>query len=1137
MPDVLTTGSVVAGYRIARLIGRGATGGVYLAEDADGQQVALKVLIPELARNERFRERFLREARIAASLDEPHVVPTLATGSDDGMLYLVMRFVDGLDLREILKREGALSAERSVDLIGQIASALDAAHALGLVHRDVKPGNVLVQQADAGEHAYLCDFGLARHLASVESLTGERALVGTIAYISPEQIEGAPIDARADVYSLGCMLFECLTGQAPFKRESEVATVYAHMNEPPPRPGDVRPGIPAGFDEVVVRALAKAPDDRYATCGELARASEAALRGELPPRRRPRRRVALGALAAAILAAAAAAATAGIVLTDGGGNGAPPRLAIAPKTIGLIDATTHEVVGRISFAGQPWDVVFDARQAWVLLGDERRVARIDLVSHRVLSSTKLPFAPGGIATGGGAAWVTEDSGPKIVRLDGTTGRIERQFSIRIRGEHASASPNGIAFGAGSLWVGRGSETVRVDPAGENVVARVLTPLAATAIVFADGAIWVASAESGRVVKIDPATDKITSSTPLHATITDLAVAKGSVWVAIVPDNVVYRLSPDDGSVLATIPAGPWPATLSAGDGLWVADAKGRQIARLDGAGGRNVVPLSGPPLVTRAHGGLLWTAAGAPEPVAPASGQTLRIVVDTDRIGNADPARSYWPVTQQLAYATCAYLLNYPDAPGAAGRVLRPEVAVALPDISADGRTYTFRIRPGFRFSPPSGQAVTAETFKATIERALSPKLAFHDGPNEPVQLLSDVVGAREYAAGRAPHIAGITASGATLTIRLTRAAGDLPVRLSSSFFCPVPVGTPAKPGGGKQTPIPMAGPYRVASAGSGQVVLERNPNYTGDRPRRIARIVYADGFTATDAISRVEHGSADYVSGNTITADTADALAPGGPLDTAFGLSSRAGRAGGARYVPNPAPGFDGIAFNAKRPLFRDARMRRAVAYALDRRALAAVYGELPTDRLVPTAISGTGGNIAYPDEPDLVTARRLAGQGARRNATLYGCGPPTNRRIAQIIRANLAEIGIDVHFDESLRCLTGPTPEQLAAADMQLVGVANDVFDPASFVELPLGNAYTAPGYSRDARLRTQIESARATRGRARVATYARLEQTIVRDAAPVAVYASFVSPEFFSARVGCKLSQGALNVADLGALCLRS
>ena len=613
MPDVLTTGSVVAGYRIARLIGRGATGAVYLADDAQGQQVALKVLIPELARNERFRERFLREARIAASLEEPHIVPTLATGEEDGELYLVMRFVDGLDLREILKREGPLKADRAVDLVAQIASALDSAHARGLVHRDVKPGNVLIHQTETGEHAYLCDFGLARHLASVDSLTGERALVGTIAYISPEQIQGAPIDARTDVYSLGCLLFECLTGRAPFERESEVATVYAHMNEPPPRPGDVRPGIPAGFDDVVGKALEKAPGDRYASCSELARASEAALHGELPKRSRRRRRIALGAVAAAILAAAAA--TAGIVLTGDGGNRGPARLAIAPKTLGLIDATTHKVVGRISFAGQPWDVVFGTHQAWVLLGDERRVARVDLTSHKVLSSTKLPFAPGDIAADGDAAWVTEDAGPGLVRLDAKTGQIARRFVVPIRGD-LYASPYGIAFGAGSVWVGRGAETVRVDPIGGNVMRRILTPLAANSIVFAQGAVWVASAESGRVVKIDPSIDKIIATTPLHATISDLAVGNGSVWVSIVPDNVVYRLNPDDGSVLATMSAGPWPAALSAGDGLWVADAKGRQISRLDGAGGRDVVALSGPPLITRYHGGLLWTSAAAPEPVA-----------------------------------------------------------------------------------------------------------------------------------------------------------------------------------------------------------------------------------------------------------------------------------------------------------------------------------------------------------------------------------------------------------------------------------------------------------------------------------------------------------------------------------------
>ena len=731
--------------------------------------------------------------------------------------------------------------------------------------------------------------------------------------------------------------------------------------------------------------------------------------------------------------------------------------------------------------------------------------------------------------------MTEDDGPGLVRIDGATGRIVKRFSVQLRGERRS-SPTGIAFGAGSVWVARGPETVRVDPASGLVMRRIPTPLAANSVVFADDAVWVASAEDGRVMKIDPAIDRVTASTLLHGTITDLTVGNGSVWVAIVPDNVVYRLSPDDGSVLATFPSGPTPSALSAADGLWIANAKGDQIVRVDRTGQREIVPLSGQPWMTRYHAGLLWTSVGAPEPVAAdTTGKELRIALGDDSLGTADPAVSRGPVFYQLAYATCPYLLNYPDAAGASGRVLRPEVAAALPDVSPDGRTYTFRIRPGFRFSPPSGQAVTAETFKATIERALSARFATGGRPNPLGVLLPDVVGATAFAAGKATHIRGITARGDTLTIRLTRAAGDLPARLRAPFFCPVPVGTPAVPGGGRSTPIPMAGPYHVASVSDSQVVLERNPNYTGNRPRRIARIVYTNGFTEAEAISRVEHGRADYVTGRTVAYDASGPLAPGGALDSSYGLASRAGRAGNARYLPSPEPGVDAIAFNTHRSLFRDARMRRAAAYALDRRALAAVYAERPSDHVVPAAVAGAGANIAYGNEPDLAAARRLVGHRKPRKATLYYCGPSDNQRIAEIVRANLAEIGIDVRIDQSLGCLTGPETKRLAAADLELVSHFDVVSDPAPFVDFALGDAYTVPGLRRDVRLRRQIERARATRVPARVRAYSRLERVLVRDAVPVAVYASAVDPEFFSARVGCIVSQGALDFADLGALCL--
>ena len=318
---------------------------------------------------------------------------------------------------------------------------------------------------------------------------------------------------------------------------------------------------------------------------------------------------------AAVLAAGAVAA--GIVLGGGGGGGgksAAPRLAIAPKTLGVIDATSHAVVARLPFASQPWDVAFDARQAWVLLGDQRRVARVDLASRRC-SRRRGCRSARRHRDGGGAAWITQDDGPGLVRIDGATGRIVRRFSVQLT-RRTALEPDRDRLRS-RIGVGRrGPETVRVDPASGLVMRRIPTPPRATSVVFADDAVWVASAEDGRVMKIDPAIDKVAASTLLHGTITDLTVGNGSVWVAIVPDNVVYRLSADDGSVLATFPSGPTPSALSAADGLWIANAKGDQIVRVDRTGQREIVPLSGPPWTTRYHAGLLWTSVGAPEPVA-----------------------------------------------------------------------------------------------------------------------------------------------------------------------------------------------------------------------------------------------------------------------------------------------------------------------------------------------------------------------------------------------------------------------------------------------------------------------------------------------------------------------------------------
>jgi class 3 adenylate cyclase/predicted Ser/Thr protein kinase len=279
----LSIGSTLAGFRIERLLGRGSMGAVYLTEDAHlRRKVALKVLAPEYVRDERFRRRFLLESQLAASLEHPHIVPIYGAGEADEVLYLARKYVEGYDLSELLESTERVDVERVLTLLTQVATALDAAHGLGLVHRDVKPANVLIGAAGDEEHAYVCDFGLAKHASTVASLTGERAFVGTISYVAPEQIESGAVDARADVYSLACVLFECLTGRPPFDREGDLQVVFGHLKEPPPLVTALRPDLPEAIEGVLRKGLAKAPDDRYSSCGELLAATSEALRVEAP---------------------------------------------------------------------------------------------------------------------------------------------------------------------------------------------------------------------------------------------------------------------------------------------------------------------------------------------------------------------------------------------------------------------------------------------------------------------------------------------------------------------------------------------------------------------------------------------------------------------------------------------------------------------------------------------------------------------------------------------------------------------------------------------------------------------------------------------------------------------------------------
>ena len=362
--------------------------------------VALKLIAPELAGDSRFRERFLRESRLAASLGHPHILPVFAAGETDGSLYLATRFVEGGDLKELLDREQKLAPERSLFILGHIADALDAAHAKGLVHRDVKPANVLL---DESGRAYLADFGLAKQVGT-HGFTKTGQIAGTLDYLSPEQIRGEQVDARTDEYALACVLYQCLVGAPPFARGTEAEVLWAHMQNEPPRLHD-HPTL----DAVLSKGLAKAAEQRYQTCSALVEAASTALGVARPaPRQvlrvRRRRGLALVLTGAGLLLAAAAAAA--VLVTHGGG--APSGLAtITPNAVGAI---------------------------------ERHLPR-----SRIVAQVPIPARPAALAAGRGTIWVAgATAGHRVRRLGEQVHDKPRRAAERARRTSSwpTATPSG-----------------------------------------------------------------------------------------------------------------------------------------------------------------------------------------------------------------------------------------------------------------------------------------------------------------------------------------------------------------------------------------------------------------------------------------------------------------------------------------------------------------------------------------------------------------------------------------------------------------------------------------------------------------------------------------------------------------------
>jgi class 3 adenylate cyclase len=600
-------GAEFLGYRIEEQIGHGGMGVVYQAYDLRLKRtVALKLVTPELALDERFRERFARETELAISLEHPNVVPIHDAGDVAGRLYLAMRLVAGTDLRRLLRAEGALEPSRALAICRQVANALDAAHAKGLVHRDVKPSNILLDEA---EHVYLADFGLTRRLEETGARAGEGRSVGTPAYLAPEQIEGGRVDGRADVYSLGCVLYECLTGETPFVHGSRLEVAWAHLEDEPPSASERNPDLPKAIDPVLRGAMAKSPDERYRTCAALIEAGEAAF--GIRSRSRGLERLVVAALGAVTLAAVAAA------LLLGGGDGTPR---VVPESLVKVDLESDKVVDVVPVGRIPREIEMVGRYVFVASGGDGTLTRVDTRTDAVVSSGKFDASDGLAAEGTKRVWVASVPRRQVTLVDATLPLVEpeeRTSSPRVLLPRDTTGTS-LTVGGDSLWIamqagGGVVERWRLDPLGRRRTYR-LDPLDyALNVTFGVGAAWIAlGAPADALLRIDARSGRA-RRVPVGRFPVGVAVGFGSVWVVLSAEDRVRRIDPVTGRTLQVIAVGHMPLGIAVGEGsVWVTNHCDGTLSRVDPATSRVVstIELGYHPQWLAVGGGFAWVGVG-----------------------------------------------------------------------------------------------------------------------------------------------------------------------------------------------------------------------------------------------------------------------------------------------------------------------------------------------------------------------------------------------------------------------------------------------------------------------------------------------------------------------------------------------
>jgi DNA-binding beta-propeller fold protein YncE len=630
----LAPGVEVAGYRIDSLVGRGGMGVVYRAVQLGlDRVVALKVIAPELLDEDDVRARFLEEARAAASVDHPNVIPVHAAGEDAGVAYIAMRFVAGDDVRSLVRRSGPLDPAEAADLVAQAGAALDAIHRAGFVHRDVKPANLLV---DRDGHVYLTDFGLAKAVLTRSGGTRTGHWVGTLDYVSPEQIRGGRIDARADVYALGGVLHYALTGRVPFEREGDEAKLWAQLSAPPPVPSALRRGLPGQFDAAVARAMAKHPDERFPSAGDLGRAARAAALGRAPAA--PERVVARGAAApggapeepglaaeadthtarprpaplvprrrrAPLLAAAGAVAVAAVVTVlllrpsdpeetsaarDAVATPTPTPTATATVTpTPTATATPFRTRTTRGIGDRPSGIALAGGDLWIASTRQPWLTRVSAATGRERRAhPKIGRDITAIVSYRGSVWLAVGETGEVVRVDGRTGKVR----TRIR---TTGKPRRLAVASNGVWVGtdweRGGagQLLHYDFSGRLRQTLVVNEGVGGLVATAD-ALWVIKSRTYKVARLLPGSDVLQDWAALPSPAHSMSYGRGALWVTMQLEDAVARIDVD-GPEMVTAAAGHSPAhSVMAGGRLWVAARNDHSVVILDP---ESLVPIAEP---------------------------------------------------------------------------------------------------------------------------------------------------------------------------------------------------------------------------------------------------------------------------------------------------------------------------------------------------------------------------------------------------------------------------------------------------------------------------------------------------------------------------------------------------------------